>query len=96
MIISSPTVFRRTVRGASMIAAPLVFVIAEVLHARFEEDPEDFLSALAQDTGRWYAAHVLVLGASSSHCRPSWESDTSSRFGGLRSPAWRRSHSCPE
>ena len=61
MIISSPTVFRRTVRGASMIAAPLVFVIAEVLHARFEEDPADFLSALAQDTGRWYAAHVLVL-----------------------------------
>jgi len=44
-----------------MIAAPLVFVIAEVLHARFEEDPADFLSALAQDTGRWYAAHVLVL-----------------------------------
>jgi hypothetical protein len=27
------------VRGASMIAARLVLVIAEVLHARFDEDP---------------------------------------------------------
>jgi hypothetical protein len=61
MIISSPTAFRRTVRGASMIAAPVVLVTAELLHARLEEDPADFLGAIAHDSGRWYAAHVLVL-----------------------------------
>jgi hypothetical protein len=61
MILSSPTTFRRTVRGASMIAAPLVFVTAEILHARLEADPGAFLSAISDDTGRWYAAHVLVL-----------------------------------
>ena len=61
MIISNPTTFRRTVRGASMIAAPLIFVIAEVLHAHLEEDPSAFLGAIAENTGRWYAAHVLVL-----------------------------------
>jgi hypothetical protein len=61
MILSSPTTFRRTARGASMIAAPLVFVIAEALHARLEENPSEFLTAIAADTGRWYAAHVLVL-----------------------------------
>jgi uncharacterized membrane protein YhaH (DUF805 family) len=61
MIINNPTTFRRTVRGASMIAAPLILVIAEVLHAHLEEDPSAYLSAIAENTGRWYAAHVLVL-----------------------------------
>jgi hypothetical protein len=61
MIISNPATFRRAVRGGSMIAAPLVFITAEVLHAHIEEDPSEFLNAIAEDTGRWYAAHVLVL-----------------------------------
>lgn len=63
MILSSPTAFRRAVRAAAMIAAPLLFVITEMLHAHLEEDPSEFLSAIAQDTGRWYAAHVLVLAS---------------------------------
>lgn len=61
MILSSPTTFRRTVRGASLVVAPLVFVIAEVLHAHLEENPAGFLAAITDDTGRWYTAHVLVL-----------------------------------
>jgi hypothetical protein len=61
MIIDNPTTFRRTVRGGSMIAAPLILIIAEVLHAHLEEDPSAYLSAIAESTGRWYAAHVLVL-----------------------------------
>jgi hypothetical protein len=61
MIINNPTTFRRTVRGASMIAAPLLLVIAEILHAHLEEEPSAYLSAIAESTGRWYAAHVLVL-----------------------------------
>jgi hypothetical protein len=53
MIINNPTTFRRTVRGASMIAAPLAFITAEALHAHLEEDPSEFLNAIAEDTGRW-------------------------------------------
>jgi len=44
-----------------MIAAPLVFVVAEILHARFESDAARQLDAIAADTGRWYAAHALLL-----------------------------------
>ncbi|HLG08153.1 MAG TPA: hypothetical protein VI409_05730 [Gaiellaceae bacterium] len=61
MNLSNPTRFRRTVAGSAMIAAPLVFVVAEILHARFESDAARQLDAIAADTGRWYAAHALLL-----------------------------------
>ncbi|MGH3066768.1 MAG: hypothetical protein ACRDOF_10785 [Gaiellaceae bacterium] len=60
---SEPATFRRTITGAAMIAAPLVFVLAELLHARFQTDPAKQLDAIAANTGRWYAAHMLVLAA---------------------------------
>jgi hypothetical protein len=63
MSLSDPISFRRRVAGAAMIAAPLVIVVAEVLHARFEMDAGKQLAAVAEDTGRWYAAHLLVLVA---------------------------------
>jgi hypothetical protein len=63
MSLSDPITFRRRIAGAAMVAAPLVFVAAEVLHARFELDPEEQLAAVAENTGRWYAAHLLVLTA---------------------------------
>ena len=61
MDLSDPRSFRRQVAGAAMIVAPPVFVIAELLHAKFQTEPAKQLAAVADNTGRWYAAHVLVL-----------------------------------
>lgn len=44
-----------------MILAPLLFVIAELLHARFETDPAAYLDGIAANPDRWYGAHILVL-----------------------------------
>ena len=61
MNLSDRRTFRRQVAGAAMIVAPLVFVIAEVLHASFRTEAAAQLTAVADNTGRWYAAHSLVL-----------------------------------
>jgi len=61
MDFSDPIAFRRRIAGAAMVVAPLVIVVAEVLHARFELDASKQLAAVAEHTGRWYAAHLLVL-----------------------------------
>jgi hypothetical protein len=51
----------RLAAGAAMILAPPVIVLAELLHARVEIDGAEQLVAVAEHTGRWYAAHVLIL-----------------------------------
>lgn len=61
MALSDALAFRRRVDGAAMVLAPLVIVVAEVLHARFEMDAGKQLAVVAEHTGRWYAAHILVL-----------------------------------
>jgi hypothetical protein len=61
MTLSDPISFRRRIAGAGMVAAPLVIVVAELLHARFELDAAEQLAAVAENPGRWYAAHLLVL-----------------------------------
>ena len=61
MNLSNPTTFQRKVAGSAMIVAPIAFVIAEILHGHFENDAGKYLDAIAANTGRWYAAHVLVL-----------------------------------
>ena len=61
MDLSDPRSFRRQVAGAAMIVAPLVFVIAEMLHAKLQTEAAKQLIAVADNTGRWYAAHVLIL-----------------------------------
>lgn len=61
MDLSDPRSLRRQVAGAAMIVAPPVFVIAELLHARFQTEAAKQLAAVADNTGRWYTAHVLVL-----------------------------------
>lgn len=61
MNLTNPTTFHRTVAGAAMIVAPLTFVLAEILHGRFQSDAGKQLDVIAANTGRWYAAHVLVL-----------------------------------
>lgn len=61
MDLSDTRSFRRQVAGAAMIVAPPLFVIAELSHARFQTEAAKQLTAVADNTGRWYAAHVLVL-----------------------------------
>lgn len=63
MDLSNPSSFRRQVAGAAMIVMPPVFVLAELLHARLQTDPAKQLAAVADNTGRWYAAHALILVA---------------------------------
>jgi hypothetical protein len=36
MFLSNPTTFRRVIAGGAMIAAPIVLVLAELLHGHFE------------------------------------------------------------
>lgn len=47
--------------GLAMVLAPLVFVSAELLHARLDRDAGTYLDRIAVDPDRWYAAHTLVL-----------------------------------
>lgn len=61
MDLSDRRRFRRQVGGTAMTVAPLVFVIAELLHAKLQTEAAKQLTAVADNTGRWYAAHVLVL-----------------------------------
>ena len=61
MGLSNTTAFQRSVIGASMIVAPLVFIAAELLHAHFETEPSAYLDAIAANPDRWYGAHMLVL-----------------------------------
>jgi len=63
MNLSNPGRFRRQVAGVAMIALAVVLVLAELLHARFEMEAADQIAAVAENTDRWYAAHVLVLTA---------------------------------
>ncbi len=62
-MLASSTRFNRLIAGAAMIAASVVIVVAETLHPRFEMDAAKQLATVASDTGRWYAAHALVLVA---------------------------------
>jgi hypothetical protein len=61
MDLSNPNGFRRQVAGAAMIVVPPVFVLAELLHASFQTEAAKQLTAVADNTGRWYAAHALIL-----------------------------------
>ena len=61
MNLGNTTSFQRMVGGVAMIVAPIVFVIAELLHGHFERDAAKQLDVIAQNTDRWYAAHILVL-----------------------------------
>lgn len=47
--------------GLAMLFAPLVFIVAELLHAQLDTDGGTYLDRIADNPDRWYAAHVLVL-----------------------------------
>lgn len=61
MNLRNPSTFRRQIAGAAMIVGPLVIVLAELLPGRFETDAAKQIAVVTENTGRWYAAHVLAL-----------------------------------
>ena len=61
MNLSDSSRFSRQVAGGGMILGPIVILLAEVLHARLQTDPAGQFAAVADNTGRWYAAHALIL-----------------------------------
>lgn len=61
MDLSNPNSFRRQGAAAAMIVMPPIFVLAELLHATFQTEAAKQLAAVADNAGRSYAAHALVL-----------------------------------
>jgi hypothetical protein len=61
MNLSDSDRFSRQLAGGGMILGPIVIVLAEVLHARLQTDPAGQFAAVADNTGRWYASHTLIL-----------------------------------
>jgi hypothetical protein len=55
--------FRKMVAGACMILAPLVLLVAAVVHPDGKTDEAAQLSVIADHLDAWYAAHLLVLAA---------------------------------
>ena len=59
--LSDPRGFRKTVAGVSMIAGPVVVVVAEIIHPKEHSDEAKWLAEVSANTGRQYSAHLLVL-----------------------------------
>jgi hypothetical protein len=53
--------FRKMVAGFCMVAAPLVFLIAVVIHPETGTDEASIVAAAADSPDAWYLAHLLVL-----------------------------------
>ena len=54
---------RKTITGACLIAAPLVLLIGEIIHPVDKSDAADEVALVADNLGRWYAAHLIILVA---------------------------------
>lgn len=52
---------RKQVTGACMIAAPLVFIVAESMHPDDKTNATDEVGVIAGGLDRWYAAHALEV-----------------------------------
>lgn len=63
MTLSDTRRFDRRVAGSAMVLAPLVIVLAEVLHAQAETEAAALIARVAEDPSRWVTAHALVLVA---------------------------------
>jgi hypothetical protein len=53
--------FRKLVAGACMIVAPLLLLVAMVIHPESETDEAAQLTVIGQNLDAWYVAHLLVL-----------------------------------
>jgi hypothetical protein len=52
---------RKQVTGGCMIAAPLVLVVAELMHPDDKTEAADQVAVIAGGLDRWYAAHALEI-----------------------------------
>jgi hypothetical protein len=55
--------FRKMVAGFCMVAAPLLFLVAMVIHPETGTDEGSIVAAAAESPDAWYIAHLLVLMA---------------------------------
>lgn len=53
--------FRKTVAGACMILAPLVLLVAMIVHPERKSDEGAQLAVISGDLDAWFAAHLLAL-----------------------------------
>jgi hypothetical protein len=59
--ISNAHHFRKMVAGFCMVAAPLLFLVAVVIHPETGTDGDSIVAAAADNPDAWYLAHLLVL-----------------------------------
>lgn len=59
--ISDAHHFRKLVAGTCMVLAPLLMLVAMVVHPGLEDGPVAQFAVIAADSGGWYTAHVLML-----------------------------------
>lgn len=52
---------RKTITGVCLIAAPLLLLIGEAIHPDDKSNAADELALVADNLGRWYAAHLVEL-----------------------------------
>ena len=63
MHLSDAHHFRKMVAGACMVLAPLVLLVATVVHPEAKTDEAAQLAVIADNLDAWLAAHLLALAA---------------------------------
>ena len=53
--------FRRLVAGFCLIAAPVVLLVGAMLHPQSKEAAAQHIAVVADNPGRYYAAHAIIL-----------------------------------
>jgi hypothetical protein len=55
--------FRKMVAGVCMIAAPLLFLVAVIVHPEMKTDEAAQLAVVRENLDAWYIAHLIALAA---------------------------------
>jgi|SRR5215211_1879422 len=63
MHLSDAHHFRKMVAGACMVVAPLILLVAVVIHPASDMDEATQVATIAQNLDTWYVAHLLALVA---------------------------------
>ena len=61
MHLSDAHHFRKTVAGACMVVAPIVLLVAMVIHPASDMDEATQVATIADNLDAWYVAHLLAL-----------------------------------
>src|SRR5919108_1625731 len=63
MHLSDAHHFRKIVAGACMVVAPVVLLVAAVIHPASDMDEATQVATIADNLDAWYVAHLLALVA---------------------------------